>query len=62
MLAISQSSHVYLAQDGQYFPRFSYLAFISAKYQKFGKYWAYFTQNRAITKAYKIRCGTDDLF
>ena len=59
MLAISQLSHFYLAQYGQYFPPFSsftfiyfYLSFKSAKYEKLGKYWPYCTGNRAITNAY----------
>ena len=52
MLAISQLSHVYLAQYGQYFPRFSYFAFNkSAKYEKLGKYWPYCTRNQATTNA-----------
>ena len=54
-VAISQLSHVYLAQYGQYFPRFSNFAVISnksAKYEQLGKYWSYCTWNHAITNAY----------
>ena len=45
MLTTSYLLHVYLAQYGKYFPRFSYFAFISAKYEKLGKYWPYCTGN-----------------
>ena len=49
VIATSQLLHVYPAQYGQYFPRFSYFAVISVKYEKLKKWWSYCTRNRAIT-------------
>ena len=62
MFAISYLSHVYLAQYGQYFPRFSYFAFISlasGNYEKLGIYWSHCTRNRAITNTYCNTLVTD---
>ena len=56
MLAISQLSHVYIVQYGQYLTCFSVSWLISwyKIWKKLGNYWLYCTRHRAITNAYRL--------